>query len=318
MFDNELEPLGYLLLPHLRVSNMNPEGNHYTCGLPAVTAVTGSLHALQLAFNRGSSGLPQLPELRIRGAGIIFHRAHQHRGRPRCPKALHGKTPSHKEFFPPIVDEFKADYRISLAARLYWDSEEDDSEQAGKTLADPQTLNTLRNYLAKHRFAGGTIHPAKQADHDMPRYAAAEETFCQHITQLGYGSALIDRYDLLAKIQAEQGQDALDALLDAVALFPVQENEKDEKTRTRKYPGWIVPLAVGYRAIEEPQSRPNRKNDQYKHIYAEPLTGLGQCLSVRRMLREQLLPHFWWDHIRRDREYIATALPDHFPMTPIP
>lgn len=48
--------------------------------------------------------------------------------------------------------------------------------------------------------------------------------------------------------------------------------------------GWIVPSAVGYRLLEDPDTVPKRVRTRSKavpHVYAEPLVGVAELVSVR-------------------------------------
>ena len=48
--------------------------------------------------------------------------------------------------------------------------------------------------------------------------------------------------------------------------------------------GWIVPSAVGYRLLEDPQTVPQRIRTRSKdipHVFAEPVVGIAELVSVR-------------------------------------
>ena len=48
--------------------------------------------------------------------------------------------------------------------------------------------------------------------------------------------------------------------------------------------GWKIPIAAGYRLLENPESVPNRKcrrDPSLPHVFAEPLLGLAELVSVR-------------------------------------
>ena len=48
--------------------------------------------------------------------------------------------------------------------------------------------------------------------------------------------------------------------------------------------GWIVPAAVGYRLLEDPQTVPARirtRNKEVPHVFAEPVVGIAELVSVR-------------------------------------
>lgn len=55
--------------------------------------------------------------------------------------------------------------------------------------------------------------------------------------------------------------------------------------------GWRVPLSAGYRLIEDPEKPVQRRgvrNADVPHVFAEPLMGLGELVSIRN--RDRLVP----------------------------
>lgn len=68
--------------------------------------------------------------------------------------------------------------------------------------------------------------------------------------------------------------------------------------------GWIVPAAVGYRLLEDPKTVPKRIRTRSKdiaHVYAEPVLGIAELVSVRNirltsLTMSDLSDLFWsWD-----------------------
>ena len=68
--------------------------------------------------------------------------------------------------------------------------------------------------------------------------------------------------------------------------------------------GWIVPAAVGYRLIENPETAPKRTQTRSRdvpHVFAEPVLGLAELVSVRNkrlttLTTEGLSERLWsWD-----------------------
>lgn len=68
--------------------------------------------------------------------------------------------------------------------------------------------------------------------------------------------------------------------------------------------GWVVPSAVGYRLLEDPETVPQRIRTRSKdipHVYAEPVLGIAELVSVRNsrltgLTMSGLNDLFWsWD-----------------------
>lgn len=68
--------------------------------------------------------------------------------------------------------------------------------------------------------------------------------------------------------------------------------------------GWIVPVAAGYRLLEDPETAPKRirtRDQNIPHVFAEPVLGIAELVSVRSgrltdLTEEGLRERLWsWD-----------------------
>lgn len=82
--------------------------------------------------------------------------------------------------------------------------------------------------------------------------------------------------------------------------------------------GWIIPSAVGYRLLEDPETVPTRirtRSKEVPHVFAAPMVGIAELVSVRnRRLTEMTAPElnaiFWsWDA----RDDLILGHPDYHP-----
>jgi len=93
------------------------------------------------------------------------------------------------------------------------------------------------------------------------------------------GYAIIERRELMAEAM-EQGKDAMDALLDFLAIH--HSCEKDNAgnvvawTSQRKTSGWIVPIATGFHGITELEQAKNQRDPDIPHRFAESVVTLGE------------------------------------------
>jgi CRISPR type I-F-associated protein Csy2 len=110
------------------------------------------------------------------------------------------------------------------------------------------------------------------------------------------GYALLDRSDLL--LGAEEGKDPLDVLLDLVEVAP-QDSGDGEVRYGRKTRGWLVPVFVGYQAIERQQLRRGvRQADAVGHVFGESLYSVGEFRSIRGLLAKtpDAIASAFWKH----------------------
>lgn len=86
--------------------------------------------------------------------------------------------------------------------------------------------------------------------------------------------------------------------------------------------GWIVPVAAGYRLIEDPDTAPKRirtRDPSVPHVFAEPVLGVAELISVRNkrltdLTEEDLSERLWsWDA----RGEFVLGHPAYHPETPV-
>jgi len=288
----------YLLWPEVQVSGFNAMGNPYVIGAPGPTALAGWGHALErmLQGRDNRSHSPGWP-LNVAGAALIVHHTDFDEGRPLFPAqfnekghrdvAIEGGTPS-------MVEEIKGHGRFSLIAALapQAGADDDDVEEAREWL-HRETSRALVDWASRAGLSGGATFPSGAAE--LFEGVEGEGTnMPARLASLG-GAALTDRSDVLEGEGNDDSGDTLERLLDALAIVNDSETEAGRAPPYRRQPGWLVPYPAGFKAIESPKSRRNAVQ-RHPHVYAEPLLGLGEYLSVSRLVGnhgERLLEAFW-------------------------
>jgi CRISPR-associated protein Csy2 len=94
---------------------------------------------------------------------------------------------------------------------------------------------------------------------------------------------LTERRDLMIDAM-QNGQDALEALLDYLSIKHRSQTIKDDEgniikgewTSTRKSKGWIVPIATGFHGITELGNAENQRDPNALHRFAESVLTLGE------------------------------------------
>lgn len=292
----------YVVFPQMHIKDFNAESNQYVAGIPAMTAFTGYGHALERRIQA------EKWRLNVEGVVVLLHEMRLHEGHPKCPAASQGA----KDFInPPIIEEIKGDMRVTLVFRLTWNKRDREAREWVRDVFDdfkPADWQCLSDWAFSFPCCGGSCQgmgdiallrdDSKDNVHEL-------QAFLQPILRQDRAYVIRSREDLLQDVQAE-GQDALDGLFDTMRV--VQDEHGQWK---RKQAGWLVPLAVGYQAIEAPQPRQGvRKNA--RHIYAEPLTGLGELVYASHWLWQAdfSLDSVFWVH-RHDAQqqtYFVTTL----------
>lgn len=264
-----------LLLPHIRVQNANALSSPFTIGFPAMTAWFGAVHALQRKVN--TSGLQN----------VIFDRAavvsHDINLQTKIEQGDFGQSiivpkrpPSTKRELtafnagsaPSFIEEARCHLDGSLLiehSRIDRDNEE---------LLIQQVIHHLN---ASIKIAGGDILSFQ--DPRLFRIEDGNDIDLHKLTrQLMPGYAIIERRELMIDLM-EQGKDAIDALLDYLAIH--HSCEKDDAGNVtwlskRKTSGWIVPIAIGFHGITELGRAKNQRDPDTKHRFAESVVTLGE------------------------------------------
>ena len=306
-----------LALPHLRIQNANAIGSPLTHGFPSITAFTGLMWALERKL--AQAGVP----LRLHGVGVVCHH-HQEQvtqgyvrsfNLTRNPVDKDGSTAA-------IVEEGRMHLQITLVlsvsekptrgtpAALVQGNEaqlKDWAAQAGHILAGMRVAGG--SVLPTRRVPGQRVLPWMAIVPDDPVAAAKEfQRWRRHWLP---GFALVGRDDLLAqRLQHLRTTQADATLLDAwlhaarsnLAPVPLEDGAfaKDGAVQwadpqRKKGSGWIVPIAVGYAALE-PTAHPagqvrNARDASVPLRFVESVYSLGEWISPHRL---RSLPELLW------------------------
>lgn len=327
-----------LLLPRLRVQNANAISSPLTWGFPPPSAFTGFAHALQRCMN--SQGL----DLRFGSVGIACHQFEPQTFQPpgrytqvfnltRNPLDKDGNTQA-------IVEEGRTHMEVSLLITVSGDDCPLNDEQC-KALA-AKVLHQAEGM----RLAGGSIlhnpqrgkHPAQWIDWPTNREGQTS-AFAQLRRHLAPGFVLVSRAQLLADhvnaMQKERAEStALDALLDLCALHytpPTSDTSDAERaaseggdaadveavnapavvskdwTVSRRKPGWLVPLPVGYAAISPlyaPGEVKNARDNDTPFRFVESVLSLGEWVGPHRI--KNLHDLLWRHHAQPEAGLYVT------------
>lgn len=260
-----------LILPRISVQNANALSSPFTIGFPAMTAWLGAVHALQRKLQQAGYS-----DIELDSVGVISHQFYlqTHRGSGDFVASIIGTgNPLDKDGNrPSFIEEARAHLTTSLVIGY---SGLDANE---KDLALPVISQLLHGQL---KIAGGDI-----LSFDPPYFTNTENTkdTQKMLRKLMPGYALIERRDLMQNAM-QNGQDALDALIDHLAIHHActQEEEKVLWKSGRKEKGWLVPIAVGFQGISPLGKALNQRDEDKPHCFAEAVVTLGEFKMVHHI-----------------------------------
>ena len=294
-----------LILRHIRIQNANALSSPYTIGFPAMTAWLGFTHALQRRLQERGYAVA------LNGTGVISHDMALQTykgpndftasiigtGNPLEPKTE--KNAPQNAVRPSFIEEARCHLDVSLVITV-----------TGLSVVERDnfctTVSTLLN--GNMRLAGGDI-----LGFYTPSVVNIDDADSVEVSRLFRslmpGYALVERRELMQQAM-ENGQDALDAMLDYLAVHhqcdkddagkvtwtkarkgaPVSEDEEPQPT------GWIVPIAVGFQGLTPLAESQNRRDPDTLHRFAESVVTLGEFRMVYRLnTMQQLFWHYHYD-----------------------
>jgi len=282
-----------LLIPHLRIHNANALSSSFTIGFPAMTAWLGATHALQRQLNERGIGVT-MPAM-----GIVSHQMdlQTYRGKndlvesiigtgnPLKPKPKKNKQPGNA-VRPSFIEEARCHLDVSLLIELQ------DISHGQEDETKVQVSHVLNS---KMKVAGGDIETFGSPIIFVIQ--EGHEADLRKLTQkIMPGYVLVERRDLMAEAM-QQGQDAMDALIDYVVIHHnCEQKDKGEEVVWRSHrkaqpAGWIVPIATGFHGISELGQAENQRDPEIPHRFAESLVTLGEFKMPYRF--ESIIDMLW-------------------------
>jgi len=328
-----IEPLQHLLvLPRLRIQNANAISSPMTWGFPAMSAFMGAMQALE-------RNLPEGIKLAFNEIGVVCHHIEPQVTSGGFTRAFHlTRNPVDKSGnTAAIVEEGRAHLEITLLIGV---------EPRGDDLGSFERRQTIARQLYEHvqgmRIAGGSVMPSlTESNRHCPElisFDAREEESTKQWRRLKRrllpGFALVLRDDRLSEHTATlKAQDdrvtALDAWLDLSRLNHEcrVEKHRDEDGKEketvhweirRPYPGWLVPIPVGYGAISElyaPGEVANARDPSVPFQFVESLYSIGEWVSPHRLQSPDALMWFIENDLERGiyrlgNDYVQTQFDD--------
>ncbi|MEI7993527.1 MAG: type I-F CRISPR-associated protein Csy2 [Methylococcaceae bacterium] len=274
-----------LLIPKIKIQNANALSSPYTIGFPAMTAWLGGVHALQrkltakhfnaLKFTSVAVACHHIDLQTYKGQGDYVHSIIGTGN----PLDKNGNRPS-------FIEEARCHLIVSLVIE-YQGVDIDDSDEFIAAIT--------RQLHSGLKLASGDI-----LDFYMPELfkIGDEKEQQQLMRKLMPGHVLIERRDLMIEAM-EDGQDALDAMLDYLKIMYLSEQDQAgniEWSSHKKTIGWIVPIATGFHGISDMGTAENQRDPETPHRFAESIVTLGEFKMPYRIKKlDDMLWHYHAD-----------------------
>lgn len=280
----------FLVLKGLEVFEAHGHSGFYAMGLPAMTAFTGLMHAIQLKVS--ASLLPDAPEadsfedpdsssspITFSGVSPVIEKYVFNDGQLLRVIADHGRRDMRGKPSPMGYDPV-VNLGLHLILRL-------ESDLPAEVLTAMLGTGEFRGLVSTCRLAGGSLVWAGEFGlHDS--YSEALESLP------GTGLLLEDASAALAQEMQDNGGNSVAAVSTLTAQYRASVKQENRAQRPR-----YVAIGVGFRAIETQLSA--RKNSRYgaPHRYCESLVGLVRVRmlsSLRRSIKKGAEPLLLWNY----------------------
>lgn len=269
----------YLVIGPLSVDGMTAQQPDIVAGYPAPTAVAGLGHKFSLDLKAAG-----IAGARSDGTAVIVHTHSLMAGHVKLP--LEDKTKIRQNQGASILDEQRARLTVSLVIALSFDNDVQDAD-----------LHRIASEIVPSLyFGGGKVFPAVGKRRAEVLIAKDFGALADAITSVPAGFTLLDRSELL--VSEDTTRDPLDVLLDIVEMVP-QDTGGGDTRYARRNAGWLVPVFVGYQAIERMRPRRGLRNaTAIGHVFAESVYSVGEFRSVRSIIskKPETLASAFWKH----------------------
>lgn len=252
----------YCLAKNIRVCSANAMSSSYTVGFPAITAWLGGVRAIERKLKTDG--------IKFTGVAIVSNdfemQTHKHqrenhahiKGVLFTPDVENGK---------PKPASFIHQATCHVIVSLLIETEGIDNKAQADALG-----YEIKELLLQNPLAGGTVTQVEAVE-----FLDDDENERSILRKLMPGYLIIERRDLL------KGGDPLKKMMDVISVEASYNGEGWEYKR--KMSGWIVPIAVGFKAVSDFVSAKNSRAPNVKHRFVEPVVTLGEFKMPHRFKR---------------------------------
>lgn len=277
-------------MPHIRIQNANAMSSCYTIGFPAMTAWLGAVHAWQ----RKLQLIPGLEDIVLDKTAVVSHQYQLQVYKNRNysiigtanPLKRNKKTGNFER--PPFIEEARIHLDITLVI------------EAKGIFVDNEDLckTNLQTILWQTKLASGDVLSYQDI---KIQYVTEDSDAIERkmIHRLMPGYVLIERSELLQP-KENTSEDSLDMLLNNLSIYEYSNtnNENGEITwhAEKKEPGWLVPIAIGFKGISPIDKVENQRDEMTDHCFVESIVTLGEFrMAYRFKSLEDMMWHYEYD-----------------------
>jgi CRISPR-associated protein Csy2 len=299
----------YLLLDRVNIKRANAISSPITYGFPSITGFLGAVHALNRKLVEEQNILLDGVLVSCHDYNIHTYRSNQNYTfiQSRNPIKKNGGSAS-------IIEEGKIDITVSLMIEVKLDIELEEwfEDKENQQLF----INKIKKMVCQQRFAGGFV--AEISNVKLYDYYNTEVDVLKRELLPGFilCEAKKELNEITKQLQTENPKATpLDALIELSTLHRIPDSIEKVKNKNTNWRyeniktgrGWLVPIPVGFQAIDEVIEKGNLKNsrtNEYPAQYVESLYSLGKWIFPHRI--KNIEDCFWRYKTIENKFYLAT------------
>lgn len=245
----------FAILKNVQVTGANAEQNAYVVGAPAPLSFLS--YADAYAFAAKEIGV----EMTTRWVLPIYHKLSENNlhGGVLKRESVSFDSPEAEVLAPPVRDELRIDFTLSLVMAFTVDAFDDTLESQ---------FDRIKAKLP-NRIVGGSIFVNPADERQLKITRGLGWTYCLSRELLWDSHVLVHRPDITA--QAAN-------IAELLQLTSMKRNSR------------LSPIAIGYQAISSRKKRRGQRAEEPEHMFVDPLISVGEWKSAYSILSS---PQVW-------------------------
>lgn len=286
------------------VNNGNAFSSAYSVGVPSMNSVCSFSHVIERNF-----------DIKVHGTAISYSNFEIKNSHKKYIKALSSDTNTGGN--ASIIDEKGFNANVNMIIK-YQDNENLSPFAIGENEGDTKKIEKINKHLQNSRFCGANLIFNGV---DAKSYDKIDDLLRDNFMNLKNSFFIEDKTDLLNESMTNDQVDGSDKLQKMTSLLRKRYRkkiiEKDENGKNievdveipHQY-GNLIPICIGYKAIEDPVFRNNSRNNK-KHCFAEPILSLSRTknfFAAKKAFLENNADNLFWRFLHKDDLYLATTI----------
>ena len=249
----------------MRAYDVRIDSSAYTAGLPSLSGIYGFTHAIERNIKELIDD-----EFFVTGFSYLVHNINYSEGTKRFSQSKR-KIKNSNDLAAPMEDLKLAIIDQTIIIEV----------ESKLTASDFYNSDKLNDVFSKLRFMGG--HFNIQMPHSnqikggcLEVLDATDGGFSDALKACNQNGYIVEDATYLVENASNQLQYTLDLIKQ-----PKLDKSTGKPFSIVRPQGYFVPIHIGYVGLDKPSLKHHTRDNNDKHIYAEPVIGVARCRTIR-------------------------------------